>query len=182
MEDFNMNYTIIYSSNTGNTKMLAQTIADELNQTLTNQDKLTVTDINDAEINPVCTPDNTIYFVGFWTDKGTCPQSIASLLQSLKGCRIFLFGTAGFGESQAYFDKLLANVCQYVPDTGTVIGTFMCQGKMPQSVRSRYEKMLADKPEDASIQNLIRNFDKALSHPDDTDKNNLIAAIRHSLS
>lgn len=43
---------------------------------------------------------------------------------------------AGFGVDTAYFDAILARV-QAVPDgSNTVIGTYMCQGKMPPSVRT----------------------------------------------
>lgn len=172
-----MNYSIIYSSNTGNTRMLADTIASELKKSMTSEDQLTISDIRDIQTASIAKTHDTVYFIGFWTDKGTCSQNIADFLQTLNNCRIFLFGTAGFGQSQEYFDKLIGNVSQYIPDSCTVIGTFMCQGKMPQSVRTRYEKMLADKPEDATIQNLIQNFDQALTHPDDNDKHNLINTV-----
>ena len=45
----------------------------------------------------------------------------------------------------------------------------MCQGKMPFSVRKRYEAMLEQNPEDNRAQGMIRNFDSALAHPDEAD-------------
>ena len=41
---------------------------------------------------------------------------------------------------------------------------FMCQGKMPLSVRERYEKMREQNNISLNIDKLIANFDKALSH------------------
>ena len=48
-------------------------------------------------------------------------------------------------------------------------GTFMCQGKMPLSVRKRYEKMREQNNISLNIDKLIANFDKALSHPNKVD-------------
>lgn len=46
----------------------------------------------------------------------------------------------------------------------------MCQGKMPLSVRKRYEGMAEEQPE--KVKPLIENFDRALTHPDDEDLSN----------
>ena len=54
---------------------------------------------------------------------------------------MFLFGTAGFGESEAYFQKVLDRVKESIDESNSIIGTYMCQGKMPMAVRERYEKM-----------------------------------------
>ena len=65
-----MSYSIVYSSRTGNTALLAQTIRDSLPA---------------GDCLYFGAPDaraleaDTIY-VGFWTDKGTCDESIANFL------------------------------------------------------------------------------------------------------
>lgn len=57
----------------------------------------------------------------------------------------------------------------------------MCQGKMPQSVRDRYVKM-KEKPDHApNLDELIQNFDRALSHPDNEDLDRLEEIIRRDL-
>ena len=40
-------------------------------------------------------------------------------------------------------------------------------------VRARYEQMLTQNPENPSLKASIENFDKALTHPDDNDINNV---------
>ena len=96
---------------------------------------------------------------------------------SLKNKRLFLFGTAGFGIDTAYFDAILARV-QAVPDgSNTVIGTYMCQGKMPPSVRARYEAMRALPAPPENLDAMIENFDRARTHPDADDLNRLRAAV-----
>lgn len=84
---------------------------------------------------------------------------------------------AGFGVDTAYFDAILARV-QAVPDgSNTVIGTYMCQGKMPPSVRARYEAMRALPAPPENLDALIENFDRARTHPDADDLDRLRAAV-----
>ena len=129
-------YSILFSSLTGNTKKLADAIHKTLPQ-------------NDCE-----------YFGAIKT---------LTLLSTLKNRRIFLFGTAGFGGSDAYFQKILGQVRQSIDPSNTIIGEYMCQGKMPQSVRERYVKLKENPEHPANLDALIKNFDCALSHPDSDD-------------
>ena len=96
-------------------------------------------------------------------------KNTLDLLPKLKHRRIFLFGTAGFGGSDIYFQKILGQVKQSIDSSNAVIGEYMCQGKMPQSVRERYIKMKEDPEHPANLDALIENFDCALSHPDMDD-------------
>ena len=119
--------------------------------------------------------------LGFWTDIGNADPATLELLKSLKNKKIFLFGTAGFGGSEAYFQQVLGKVKESVDESNTVMGEFMCQGKMPQSVRDRYVKM-KEKPDHApNLDELIQNFDRALSHPDNEDLDRLEEIIRRDL-
>ena len=146
-----MSYSIVYSSKTGNTALLAQALRECLGE------------------------ENCLYFgppsaqalkaqriyVGFWTDKGTCDEETAQFLATLTQQEVFLFGTAGFGGEAAYFAKILAMVKEEIPEGVHVIGEYMCQGKMPDTVRRRYEQM-EDSPRK---QIMLENFDRALAHP-----------------
>ena len=78
---------------------------------------------------------------------------------------MFLFGTAGFGGAPAYFEQILGRVKENLASGAEVVGTYMCQGKMPQVVRDRYEAM-EDSPRRTTM---LENFDRALSHPDQGD-------------
>ena len=49
---------------------------------------------------------------------------------------------------------------------------------MPMAVRDRYEKMLADPDKAAQAQMLLKNFDMALSHPDEKDRENMIKKLK----
>lgn len=150
-----MSYAIVYSSRTGNTALLAQAIRDTLPAAeciyfgAPSQEALAA---------------DTLY-VGFWTDKGTCDAPTEAFLKTLTNQKVFLFGTAGFGGSPAYFEQILARVKGNLASGVQVTGTYMCQGKMPQAVRTRYEQM-EDSPRRAMM---LANFDQAVSHPDADD-------------
>lgn len=162
-----MKYSIVFSSVTGNTRQLADAILSALPQE------------NLRYFGPpaeIALEADRLY-VGFWTDKGHCNKEISTFLKGVKGKEIFLFGTAGFGGSQEYFDKILDSVQKHIDRSNTVIGTFMCQGKMPASVRERYVKMKNSPLPIPNIDKMIENFDKAISHPDYEDIDRLKGSI-----
>ena len=150
-----MSYAIVYSSRTGNTEQLANAIREALP---------TEGCLYFGRPDPKALQAETLY-IGFWTDKGRCDEETARFLQGLTGQRVFLFGTAGFGGAPAYFEQILSRVKELLPGQVEVIGSFMCQGKMPLSVRQRYEAM----PESPRRTAMIENFDLAVSHPDAQD-------------
>ena len=153
-------YSIVYNSLTGNTKMLADTIKSVL-------------------------PDNDnddVVFVGFWTDKGNADSKTIEYLKLLRDKKIFLFGTCGFGGSEAYFERILTNVKNNIDSSNEIIGEYMCQGKMPESVRNRYLKMKESDNCPPNIDVLIDNFDMALSHPDEKDLEKLSQIVLQTLT
>lgn len=162
----NQAYSIIYSSNTGNTKLLAEAL-----RTYLPQGKCCY--FGNPNVEKV---DTEWVFVGFWTDKGSADESILALLKGLREKKIFLFGTAGFGESEAYYKQILARIEKSVDVSCKIVGSFMCQGKMPMSVRKRYE-MLKIEGTVSNVERMLANFDKARSHPDDDDVAALLAEV-----
>ena len=59
-----------------------------------------------------------------------------------------------------------------------MFGSFVCQGKMPMSVRQRYEDMKQQPIHLPNLDTMIENFDQALSHPDAEDMERLKQAVR----
>lgn len=158
-----MSYAIVYNSRTGNTALLAQTIRE----TLTEQDCIYFGTPDGKAL------DAQTVYVGFWTDRGTCDQTVAGFLRSLTYQRVFLFGTAGFGGSEAYFREILDRVKGYLGPQVQLVGSYMCQGKMPQAVRDRYQAM----EEGPRRTMMLENFDRAVSHPDPEDLEALRKAV-----
>ena len=163
-----MSYSIVYSSRTGNTRTLAEKIRDSLPA---------------MDCRYFGEPDGKaltadLIFVGFWTNRGCCDDETADFLSKLEGKKVFLFGTAGFGQEAAYFDRILDSTEGKLAPGAQVVGRFMCQGRMPMAVRQRYEKMLDDPNPRLNLTMMIENFDQALSHPDAEDLEHLAEAVR----
>ena len=140
-----MSYAIVFSSKTGNTRLLADTLRASLPQNECTYFGAPAPEALEAE---------TLY-IGFWTDKGHADDTLTAFLQTLKGKRIFLFGTAGFGGSAAYFEQILTAVQQSLDESNTVLGTYMQPNHAP------------------NLEMLIENFDQALAHPDAADLDQL---------
>ena len=160
---YNENYSIVFSSMTGNTRKLADKIHEILPK-----ESCDYFGTADAQV-----IKSELIYIGFWTDKGNADSDTLDFLSKLKNKKIFLFGTAGFGGSDAYFQRILGNVKSAIDSSNTIVGEYMCQGKMPQSVRERYVKMKESPEHPDNIDTLIENFDKALSHPDADDMERL---------
>ena len=161
-----MKQIILYDSATGNTEYLAKALSHAL---------------PNVPCGPVGSLDYSkaeLVYLGFWTDKGKADESSSDFLKQLRGKQVFLFGTAGFGGSEEYFNKILKTVQKDLHSSNTVIGSFMCQGKMPMSVRQRYENMKKQPLHLPNLDAMIENFDKALSHPDADDLERLKQAVR----
>lgn len=153
-----MKIAIIYKSVTGNTKLIADAIKEALNEE-------NIVYFGEPKYNI----DADIYIVGSWTDKGDCSKEIKEYLSNLDNRKIAYFGTAGFGENEEYYKKLFERVKAYIKDTNEILGYFYCQGKMPMSVKDRYVSLIKEHPDDKRLQVSIDNFNKALTHPDKKD-------------
>ena len=151
---------IVYSSITGNTEIIAEAIKDVMDENCC---------VYYGKPDGILKQDAEIIFVGFWVLKGSCTEEIKKYLTTLENKKIFLFGTAGFGGSKTYFDTLLANVKHSISKSNTVVGSFMCQGKMQPNVLKRYQKLLEEDPKNSNVINMINNYENALSHPDIQD-------------
>jgi len=153
-----MKIAVVYKSLTGNTKLVAEAIGNAL---------MKEHDVCICE--PAECPEADVYFAGTWIDKGNATKEIAEFLSTLENQKIALFATAGFGGSQEYYDALSGRIKAQVAASNEILGEFFCQGKMPMSVRERYVAILKANPEDKNMEVNVKNFDEALSHPDDAD-------------
>ena len=160
-----MKVAIIYKSNTGNTKLVAEAINNALKENI----------VYIGE--PVDSIEADFYFIGSWTDKGMCCTQIADYIKTLENKEIAYFGTAGFGGSEDYYHSLFERVKSICPDSNNIKEYFFCQGKMPIRVREKYESMLGGERDQLATR-LIKNFDEALFHPSSEDFRNAASFAR----
>lgn len=170
-----MAYAIVYDSRTGNTEALARAVAAALPE----EGRLAFGRVDKVDAWAVAAAERV--YAGFWTNRGDCTDEMAEFLATLGGKEVFLFGTCGFGADATYFAGVAARAAVHLPDSARIVGTFMCQGRMPTSVRERYERQAEANPAQAPrMRQLIENFDAALDHPNEDDLARLAAAIEEA--
>lgn len=154
-----LDYLVLYQSESGNTKKVAATIFSYLPGN--SKDLIDIT--TDKTI-----PEARLYFIGFCVHRGSCSMEVIDFLSGLSDKQIALFGTCGMGNSIEYYKGIEQRVSAWIESDNEYLGAFICQGKMPQQVRQKYE---AKKTSENSkqIDACIRNFDQALMHPDSLD-------------
>ena len=155
-----MKVCVLYDSVTGNTRMLAEVIEKKYAALLTE---------NLAEADVV--------FLGSWTDKGSFSEKMKEQAEKIRGKKVFIFGTCGFGGSPEYYERLFERAAALLDESNTVIGHYYCQGRMPMAVKDRYVSMLREHPEDKKLEASIQNFEEALTHPDSEDLEKLSEAL-----
>lgn len=163
-----MKTQVLYKSRTGNTEKIAKAIFEAIPgkyKDIAQMDGQTDYEMGD------------VYFVGFWTDRGTASVDILDYLGSLQGKKIALFGTCGMGEDPEYFKKIEESIRVFIEDDNEYLGAFICQGKMPISVREKYVKM-KNSSNEKQVNAMIQNFDKAMLHPDGNDLRNAKAFVK----
>ena len=148
-----MKQIILYDSATGNTEYLAKALSHALP-------------------NVPCGPVGSLDC----SKAELVSDRLRAVLPSLAGKQIFLFGTAGFGADQAYFSQIIRRLEGELPQNCTVIGWYMCPGRMGEGVRRRYEAMLQDPVSAGQAELLLKNFDAVRTRPDERDAQALLAA------
>lgn len=156
-----MKYAIAFCSMTGNTAALAY----HLQSILPAESCVYFGEIS----REAAAADADVFFVGFWTDQGSCDSKTRVFLKKLDGKTIILFGTAGFGSEPEYFKQVLHNAESEISVRNTIFPGFMCQGKMRPEAKAKFEALLAADPNDERAKKLLKEYDAALCHPNEED-------------
>ncbi len=154
-----LKYLVVYASETGNTKK----IADEIFYALPSESK---EEINIRSWNGK--HDAETYFVGYWVNRGTCSLEIIDLISSLHRKNVAFFGTCGMGNDQEYYKQVEQIGTVWLPDENNFLGSYFCQGSMPRQIRDRYDE-LRGRCEDSKLDSMIAMFDVGQKHPDRQD-------------
>lgn len=155
-----MKVLITYSSKTGNTRKLAQTVYDLL------PGEKEIVDI-DAAPEPI---DYDVVAVGFWLQAGKPDSKAAEYLQKIKNTQLFLFATHGAASDSAHAQDAMEFTKSLTTDA-KILGTFNCQGEVNPTV---LEKIQAKNPPPPWIQ----DAGAAQGHPNEEDLGKLRAVIQ----
>lgn len=162
-----MKSLVVYSSLTGNTKMVAEAVAEALgaDTVLVSVDECPSADEYD------------LVAVGYWVDKGTADKKSADYLKSLRNKKVALFATLGAYPDSEHAAQSLANGAALLDTSNTVVGTFICQGKVDAKLVEQMAKMFpAEHPHGLNEARKKRLADAA-KHPDENDLKNAKAVF-----
>ncbi len=147
-----MKSLIIYSSKSGNTKKLADTIYNTLSGEK---------DIFPIDQSPSLEGYDRI-FIGFWFQAGKPdPETCKYLEQTENAPSAFLFATHGAAAGSDHVKNALSHARGLINDAD-VIGTFTCQGEVNPKVLEKIKQ----KPEPPVW---IGDAADAIGHPDESD-------------
>ena len=92
-----MQFEVLFVSQTGNTEKLAKAVFEAIPSKSKEIQRLT----RDTELDLAET-----YFIGFWTNHGTCSFEVLDYISELHGKNIALFGTCGMGSDAEYYQRI----------------------------------------------------------------------------
>jgi hypothetical protein len=113
--------------------------------------------------------------VGFWADRGNADQKALRYLKSLEGRKIGLFGTLGAYPDSDHAKDISKKARDLAAEKNTVLGCFLCQGKIDPALTERFKGLPADNPHAMTPERLERHREAA-KHPDDRDIEAAVAA------
>jgi flavodoxin len=155
-----MTSLVVYSSETGNTKRVAEAIAAALPRPV--------------EIFPVQEapePDGCDFIaIGFWVDRGGPDAKAEAYMKRIRGKRVGLFGTLGAYPDSEHAEASM-NAAKAMVEGNEVICTFMCQGKIDPNLVRHMEEMTRENPDfvHAMTPERAARIEEAKKHPDDQD-------------
>lgn len=149
-----MRYAVVYLSDTGNTRKIAEEIFVALPE---GEKKI-------ADLKKDSIPDADLYFIGFPVKYNYCSAPVLDLLESLYNKELAFFSTCGLSPTEGYKKMIFKNIQPWINESCTVRGYFLCQGKSVES----YKESL--KNNDVVVKEAFeRMVSEGDAYPDDND-------------
>jgi flavodoxin len=155
-----MKTLIVYTSLTGNTKKVAEAIA----QAIGNSDLYPIAECPDPT-------DYPLVLVGFWVDRGQADAKTQAFLSELKNKSLAIFFTLGAYPDSPHADEVVKVTEELLlKGDNELLGSFRCQGKVDPALLERMKKMLPpDHPHAMMTDERKARLEEAAKHPNDED-------------
>jgi flavodoxin len=152
-----MKTMVVYSSKTGNTKMVAESILDVMPE---NSELFAVGDAPDP---------NGYDFIalGCWVDKGAPDKAACEYFEKVKGIKVGIFATLGAKPDSKHAKDIVAKTSELLA-VNEVMGHFVCQGKIDPKLIEMFRKFPPGHPH-ASTPESEERWRSASTHPDKAD-------------
>lgn len=153
-----MKILLVYSSLTGNTKKLAEKLFEIMPED---------TEIYKVEDAPE--PDNyDLVCVGFWADRENADKKAQEFMKKISSKNVFLFATLGAYPDSEHAVKTMKNAKSIVQERNTVVGEFICQGKVDENLVKRFSQLPPEHPHGMTAARKAR-IEEASKHPNEDD-------------
>ena len=160
---------VIYSSRTGNTKRVAEHLAEALGAPCYS--------VADAS----AVSEQATLCIGTWIDRGTADAAAKKYIESLRGRRIFLFGTLGAEPDSEHCAKCIENIRGLFDPSNEILGAILVQGAIDPMLIEMFKSMPKDNVHAFTEENAVR-YAAAANHPDENDFAQVIAAAKEALA
>ena len=152
-----MKTLVTYSTKTGNTKKVAESIAKA---------------IDNAEIKDIAEVSNLDYdliIVGTWIDKGTADAKALNFIKTIKNKNTAFFFTLGAYPDSDHAKKSLENIAALFDSSNEVVGQYICQGSVSYKMVEMMTKMFPEGHPHAMTEERKARIQESYSHPDNQD-------------
>ncbi len=149
-------WAVIYSSVTGNTKKIAEAIAEEAGADLFR--------VQDA---PEDVSGYDVVAVGWWIRRGQPDPLMEAYLPKIHGTKVVFFQTHGTAPESEHAVTAFARAGYMLGDGNEVLGTFGCRGKINPAMKKRRELQDPNDPHGGAKGE--ERWRLASTHPDEAD-------------
>lgn len=144
-----MKLLITYSSKTGNTKKLAEGLYNNL--PFKEMDIMPIADVRNID-------EYDTVLVGYWVDRAFPNKEAKIFMEQISGKRVGIFATLGaYPDSQHAWDSLV-NGENIVKENNTVIGKFICQGKIDPRIVEMFKNLPNGKEHELTPERLLWTY------------------------
>lgn len=165
-------WAVIYSSVTGNTRMIAEAIAAEAEQA----------DIFRVQDAPADLSAYDVVALGYWLRLGQPDPLMLKYMAGVTGSRVVLFQTHGAEPDSEHAITSFARAGYNLGEGCEILGTFGCQGKINPAMLEKRKNAAPDDPHGGPA--AMARWKKAAQHPDEQDiakAKALVAKMEHKL-
>ena len=155
-----MKTLVVYSSRTGNTKKVAQAMAEVMPGC----------ELLPVEEAPSSVDQYDVTAVGYWVDRGMPDAATCAWLEGVRNARLAFFGTLGAWPDSDHARECMARgeALALEPARGNVVlGSWLCQGRVDPKVLEIMARMAGDVH--PMTEERKARIAEAARHPDDED-------------
>ncbi len=167
-----MTNAVIYSTLTGNAKKIADAVYGNIPDCTRPQNIMHVDD-RFLEVHDV-------FVLCYWCNRGTADPLTMGLLKVLKGKKVIMLGTLGAYPDSPHGQSLRSRIKEIAEANNTLLGNFICQGKIDPARTERRLKIPAGQPHHLDEEGYRRHLESR-KHPDESDIKRALDTVRIAL-